>query len=129
MRKLLLGVPLDQQRNDVTNRGSIEPVPCRTDHCADVVVRNPHPNHQPPRLHVVLTTAGAQRDLTAERVAELLRGIRPRDTAGKTLRGLAADLISEIRQLDRRIAKAAADIQTAVTDSGTTLTELCGVGA
>jgi hypothetical protein len=31
------------------------------------------------------------------------------------MRGLAADLISEIRQLDRRIAKAAADIQTGVT--------------
>ena len=68
------------------------------------------------------------RDLTAERAAELLRGIRPRDTAGKTLRGLAADLIAEIRHLDRRIAKAAADIQTAVTASGTTLTELCGIG-
>jgi transposase len=39
------------------------------------------------------------------------------------------DLTSEIRQLDRRIAKAAADIQTAVTASGTTLTELCGSGA
>ncbi|HVQ49057.1 MAG TPA: transposase [Mycobacterium sp.] len=58
-----------------------------------------------------------------------MRGIRPRDAAGKTLRGLAADLVAEIRQLDRRIAKAAADIQAAVTDSGTTLTALCGVGA
>ena len=55
--------------------------------------------------------------------------IRPRDTAGKTLRCLATDLVAEIRQLDRRIAKAAADIQTAVTASGTTLTELCGIGA
>ena len=84
------------------------------------------------RLHVVLTNlipAGAQRDLTAERAAELLRGIRPRDTADKTLRGLAVDLVTEIRQLDRRIAKAAADIETAVTASGTTLTELCGIGA
>jgi transposase len=83
------------------------------------------------RLHVVLThliPAGAPRDLTAERAAELLRGVRPRDAAGKTLRGLAADLITEIRQLDRRIAKAAADIQTAVNASGTTLTELCGIG-
>ena len=76
-----------------------------------------------------LTPAGANRELTAERAAELLRGIRPRDAAGKTLRSLAADLVAEIRQLDRRIAKAAADIQTAVTTSGTTLTELCGVGA
>jgi transposase len=84
------------------------------------------------RLHVVLTNlipAGASRDLTAERAAELLRGIRPRDTAGRTLRSLATDLVAEIRQLDRRIAKAAADIQTAVTDSGTTLTDLCGIGA
>jgi transposase len=83
------------------------------------------------RLHVLLTNlipAGAPRDLTADRAAELLRGIRPRDAAGKTLRGLAADLVTEIRQLDRHIAKAAADIQTAVSASGTTLTELCGIG-
>src|SRR5277367_5455830 len=83
------------------------------------------------RLHVVLTNlipAGAQRNLTAERAAELLRKIRPRDASSKTLRGLAADLVTEIRHLDRRIAKAAADIKTAVTASGTTLTELCGIG-
>jgi transposase len=37
------------------------------------------------RLHVVLTNlipAGADHDLTADRAAELLRGIRPRDAAG-----------------------------------------------
>lgn len=82
------------------------------------------------RLHVVLTNlipSGADRHLTAERAAELLRGIRPRNAAGRTLRSLAADLVAEIRQLDR-IAKAAADIQTAVTDSGTTLTDLIGIG-
>lgn len=68
------------------------------------------------RLHVVLTNltpAGADRNLTVERAAELLRGIRPRDAAGKTLRSLAGDLVAEIRQLDRRIAKTAADIQRA----------------
>ncbi len=84
------------------------------------------------RLHVVLThliPAGASRDLTAERAAELLRRIRPRDVAVRTLRSLATDLVAEIRQLDRRIAKAAAAIQTAVTDSDTTLTDLCGIGA
>ena len=76
-----------------------------------------------------LIPAGAQRDLTASKAAELLRRIRPRETAGKTLRGLAVDLVTEIRHLDRRIAKAAADIDTAVTASGTTLTELFGIGA
>jgi transposase len=39
------------------------------------------------------------------------------------------DLVNEVRHLGRRIAKAANDIQTAVTASGTTLTELHGIGA
>ena len=83
------------------------------------------------RLHVLLThlvPAGARRELTADQAAELLRGVRPHDAAGKALRGLAADLVAEIRQLDRYIAKAAANIQTAVSASGTTLTELSGIG-
>jgi hypothetical protein len=81
------------------------------------------------RLHVVLTRlvpAGARRHLSADHAAELLRGVRPRDAAPKTLRALAMDLVSEVRQLDRRIAKAANDIQMAVSASGTTLTELHG---
>ena len=61
--------------------------------------------------------------------AALLRGVRPRDAAAKTLRALAMDLVSEVRQLDRRIAKAANDIQMAVSASGTILTELHGLGA
>ena len=83
------------------------------------------------RLHVVLThliPAGAKRNLSADHAAEVLRGVRPRDAAAKTLRALATDLISEVRQLDRRIAKAAGDIHTAVTASGTTLTDLHGIG-
>jgi transposase len=83
------------------------------------------------RLHVLLThliPAGAPRGLTADRAADMLRQIRPRDPAAKTLRGLAVDIVTEIRQLDRRIAKAASDIQTAVDTSGSTLIELCGIG-
>src|SRR5246127_2117094 len=38
------------------------------------------------------------------------------------------DLVGEVRQLDRRITKAANDIQMAVTASGTTLTDLHGLG-
>jgi transposase len=84
------------------------------------------------RLHVALThlvSGGAGRDLNADRAADLLRTVRPRDIAGKTLRTLAADLVSEVRQLDRRIAKAAHDIEAAVEASGTTLTQLHGIGA
>jgi transposase len=84
------------------------------------------------RLHVVLTNlipGGAARNLSADHAAELLRGLRARHAAAKTLRALAMDLVSEVRQLDRRIAKAANDIQTAVTASGTTLTDVHGLGA
>jgi transposase len=84
------------------------------------------------RLHVVLTNlvhGGAGHNLGADHAAELLRGVRARDAAAKTPRALAMDLVSEVRQLDRRIAKTADDIQIAVTASGTTLTELHGVGA
>jgi transposase len=84
------------------------------------------------RLHVVptnLVPGGAGRNLTADHAAELLRGVRPRDAASKTLRALAVDLVSEVRQLDRRITKATGDIETAVAASGTTLTDLFGVGA
>lgn len=84
------------------------------------------------RLHTVLThliPGGAGRDLNADRAAELLRTVRPQDTAGKTLRALAADLIAELRGLDRRIDKAAHDIQVALEASGTTLTQLYGIGA
>jgi transposase len=84
------------------------------------------------RLHVVLThliPGGTGRALNADRAAELLRTVRPRDIAGKTLRSLAVDLVSEVRQLDRRIAKAARDIEAAVEASATTLTQLNGIGA
>jgi len=83
------------------------------------------------RLHVLLThliPAGAARGLTADHAANILRQIRPRDPAAKTLRSLAVDLVAEIRALDRRITKAAIDITAAVESSGTTLTELSGIG-
>lgn len=83
------------------------------------------------RLHVLLThltPAGAPRGLTADRAADILRQIRPREPAVKTLRSLAVDLVAEIRALDRRIAKAATDIAAAVEASGSTLTELSGIG-
>lgn len=83
------------------------------------------------RLHVLLThltPAGAPRGLTADRAADILRQIRPREPAAKTLRSLAVDLVAEIRALDRRITKAAVDITAAVESSGTTLTELSGIG-
>lgn len=76
-----------------------------------------------------MVPAGAGRELSADQAAELLRSVRHRDVAAKTLRTLAMDRISEVRQLDRGIKKAVNDIEAAVRASGTTLTQLHGVGA
>jgi transposase len=83
------------------------------------------------RLHVLLTQllpGGAPRKLDADTAAQLLRTVRPRATAPRTLRRLAADLIAEIRHLDRRIATVTTEISAAVVASGTTLTQLRGIG-
>ena len=83
------------------------------------------------RLHVLLTgllPGGAPRQLDADTAARLLSTVRPRASGPATLRRLAAELIGEIRHLDRRIATAATRISDAVTASGTTLTQLRGIG-
>jgi transposase len=83
------------------------------------------------RLHVLLTQllpAGAPRQLSAEIAAQLLRSVRPRTPGPRMLRRLAAELIVEIRHLDRRIAAATGDITAAVAAGNSTLTELCGIG-
>jgi transposase len=93
------------------------------------------------RLHVLLTQlipAGAPTRLSAETTAELLRTVRPRTPMLRTvrprtpmlrtLRSLASDLITEIRRLDRRIIITTTEITTAVAASGSTLTQLHGIG-
>lgn len=83
------------------------------------------------RLHVLLVKlipAGVARGLSAESAAQALRGVRPRDTLGRTVRMLAVDLVTELRRLDRRIAETTQALSDAVAASGTTLTGLLGIG-
>src|SRR4029453_17910679 len=84
--------------------------------------RGPHPNPDGQRLHVLLTQllpGGAPRQLDADTAARLLRSVRPRASGPRTLRRLAAELVTEIRHLDRRIAAATTEISTAVAASAT----------
>ena len=84
------------------------------------------------RLHALLTQlipAGAPKGLTADTAAQLLSRVCPRAPLQRTLRRLAADLIAEIRRLDRRISTAGEDVAAAVTQAGCTLAELYGIGA
>jgi len=83
------------------------------------------------RLHGLLTQlvpAGAPTGLTADTAAHLLHTVRPQTPMLATLRALASDLITEIRRLDRRITATATKITTAIQASGSTLTQLHGIG-
>jgi transposase len=83
------------------------------------------------RLHVLLgqlIPSGLPRKLTAETAAAALRTIRPRTLLARTVRRLAVELLAELRRLDRRITEATATLSAAVAASGTTLTELHGIG-
>ena len=80
------------------------------------------------QLLMELIPAGAQRKLTASTAKTLLATVRPRDVAGKARRQLAADLIDDVAALDRKLKDIDKRLKTAVTDTGTTITDIKGVG-
>ncbi len=83
------------------------------------------------RLHVLLremVPGGAPVRLSAERAGVILRGVRADDLVAIERKRLAREHVGDIRRLDRDIAAMKARITDAVIASGTTLTELHGVG-
>ncbi|GAB77857.1 Transposase [Austwickia chelonae] len=83
------------------------------------------------RLHKLLRElipGGAPVRLTAKQASELLRHARPQTEADRVRKDLARDLLTGIRHLDARIAAVTKQIETLVAASGTTLTEITGVG-
>src|SRR4051794_37962958 len=83
------------------------------------------------RLHQVLMElipGGAAQKLTATKARTLLATVRPRDVAGRARRQLAADYIDDVVTLDRKLKTIEKRIGEAITATGTTLTEIVGVG-
>lgn len=84
------------------------------------------------RLHTLLTAlvpAGAgHRRLTVEIAANLLHRTRPKDPARLAALRVAVELVAELRRLERRISSADTDVAGAVEATGSTLTDLYGIG-
>jgi transposase len=83
------------------------------------------------RLHALLrelVPGGGPLRIRADRASELLRRVRPTTPVEAEREHLAQDLIVDVRRLDRDLAALKVRITDAVTASGTTLTELHGVG-
>ena len=84
------------------------------------------------RLHGLLRDllpGGVAGTLSAHRAARILRGIRPQGSASARLRRrLASEVLRDVRTLDRKIADLNERIEAEVEASGTTLTEIFGIG-
>jgi len=83
------------------------------------------------RLHGLLrdlVPGGVTGKLSADRAAHILRGIRPQGASARLRRRLASEVLRDVRTLDRKIADLNGRIEAEVDASGTTLTEIFGVG-
>jgi len=80
------------------------------------------------QLFMELIPAGASKALTVGKAETLLATVRPRDVAGRTRRQLAVDLIDDLAALDRRIKDVEKRLTEAVAATGTTLTDIVGIG-
>ena len=83
------------------------------------------------RLHALLaalTPGGVQRRLSATAAAAFLAKVHPDTMVTTARRAMAADLVADVRRLDKAIADVKARTAAAVAASGTTVTDLYGVG-
>ena len=70
----------------------------------------------------------AERTRALNRLHGLLRDLRPKGASARLRRRLASEVLRDVRTLDRKIADLDGRIETEVEASGTTLTEIFGVG-
>jgi transposase len=80
------------------------------------------------QLLLELIPGGAKRDLSAAQAKALLAKVRPRDIAGKTRRRVAAELIADLERIYARKKAANKELTELVTETGTSLLDLHGIG-
>jgi transposase len=71
---------------------------------------------------------GAKRELSAARAAAVLRQARPITAADVQRKRIARQLLADVRRLDRQVGAATSAVRKSVAASGTTLTQMYGVG-
>jgi transposase len=83
------------------------------------------------RLHnllMELSPGGIAEELNASDAARLLEGLQPVTAAEVARRDLAVELLADVQRLDTQLKESHRRIRAAVAASGTSLTELFGVG-
>ena len=80
------------------------------------------------QLLLDLIPGGAKKDLSAAQARKLLATVRPRDTAGRARRRVAAELVSDLERIYQRKKAADRELSELLRATGTTLTGLNGIG-
>src|SRR3954466_4874631 len=79
------------------------------------------------RLLAELTPGKAKKDITTGQAKEILAGVRPRDLVGKTRRRLAAEQLSDLVAVEKKIKDLTKELKAILAASGTGLMNLPGV--
>jgi transposase len=80
------------------------------------------------QLLLELIPGGAKKDLSAAQARAMLARVRPRDAAGKARRRVAAELIGDLERIYQRKKEADKELNALLAATGTTLTDLHGIG-
>src|SRR6266540_1753612 len=83
------------------------------------------------RLHALLldlVAGGAKKHLSAIQARSILATVRPRDVVGRTRRQLAADLVTELAVIDKKIKLADKALNELIAATGSRLQQLHGIG-
>ena len=81
------------------------------------------------RLLAELLPGTGKKDITARQAKAMLGSVRPRDLVGKTRRRIAAEELADLVTIEKKIKALTKELTEMVQASGSTLTELPGVGA
>ncbi|WP_330474633.1 IS110 family transposase [Terrabacter sp. C0L_2] len=80
------------------------------------------------RLLLELIPGGAKLYLSARQARKLLAPVRPRDAAGKARKQVALELVADLEKVYARSKAADKDLTAALKATGTSLTDLNGIG-
>ena len=80
------------------------------------------------RLLAELLPGTRKKDITVLQAKALLGSVRPRDLVGRTRRRIAADELADLVTIEKKIKALTKELTEMVQASGSTLTELPGVG-
>ncbi|WP_433672182.1 IS110 family transposase [Nocardia sp. CA-136227] len=80
------------------------------------------------RLLLELIPGGAKKFLSASQARDLTSSLRPSDPVGRVQLRLSIELIEELETIDRKIKAADKELRQLVTEHGSTLMDLHGIG-